>query len=1013
MRRSLLCLAAPVLASVVLGGPALSQPASGPVRPDSVQQPVFSMGQPMPVRPYVAGAGVWDRGADALGGELTVGVFKPFINPIVGVGLAVEGTVGYADGVTSGARALGSLRSVGLQVGAEVRFDERRTDLIVSLLPPVRRGGPFGQGGSLRLDWLPTRDHTLRLGLSVPVGSRWSGEGRPRRSTVPLPRAPRGARTLASEAFPPSVETALRLAARNAFWITAYSNAFRDNSGGNENEALAEFRTDLRAWRDSLGDAESGFPTFVGADAAYHDAVVQAFAAAVGPDHAAVVAAAARTALLDEVLLPYDRLLGQFKSHDSLLGFAPAAHDRFGTFLADTPGLDAEAQARAQNVLSGLVDIAEANRAWILNHWRGDSRLVWLPLQFALRPDEHDEQSELDALVARAVDRPFTSGNWVLPVNNTWFYRDLITSIHAARDYHVLWVHDIAGHDPIGRPDTVTSVVATVGYIDALTEAVERYGETRRIPSYVIFLDEKSFSATGAQDWLHLLEDPIGTRLSLPGNAAMRRTVREAQERLRAAVAASEPLQADAATQGRGWLRGIVKVNVNITFPSDYSFNSAKLVSWWPGMLPILPDELMRDHRKVAFYDLTERDPRRGMALLAGTGVGEQYASPTWEDRGVLTGGPSALGLKDAARALLLGQGVRPEEIPEPLRAQPFPDDYGALVAELDAQGADADALNVHNGVGFAPKQATVAQSVIYTLMPAGCVAYIPDSLWLSSFWAGQLTGAAFRGCDVRIIAPSLANAPSAGGSVMSRSRAIVSRLLAVQTEMQDVFAAGGGDLRVGIYTRESSVNDLPAVIREARAGYAATPFLHTEVPLPDSVWQAIATAPDRLDAGGFEAAGGIADVVDRLPKLHRKTQFIALKPVMQEIAREMDVATVRDGLIASASSTAQPGSVDLEARVAAAYPMVLRVALLPDSLRESAVFYSLIGSMNKDDRSLMLDGETLHITSGPWTMAQYPDFVLLLGRTTWVTEQSQIDALIPPYNGLTRRLGRLLRAVL
>ncbi len=786
MRRSLLlCAAALVLA-----------PTPSAQR-DSTH--IFSMGQPRTLHPYVAASGVLDHGDR--GGELTVGVFKPLLNPIIGVGLAAEGSIGYADGATASVRALASLRSLAFQIGAEYSLTDPRADLVLSFLPQIRRGGPFGQGGSLRVDWLPTRGASFRLGLTVPVGSRWAGEGRPAREAVPLPRAPRAA---PRPAVSPDVEATLRVAARNAFWMSAFTNAFEDNSGGDETAALVAFRGNIRAWRDSLGDAASGFPTFPAAEAEYHRAMALAFAQATGRADATGLAAAARQALLEDVLMPYDRLLGRPKKDDSLRGFMPAAHARFNVFLTAS-SLDAAAQGRARDVLSGLLDIAEANRAWILDHWEGDERLVWMPLQLALLPEEHDEQSELDDLVASAAGRPFSSGNWVLPVNNVRFYRDLVASLHAARDYHVLWVHDFAGHDAVGAPDSVAYSVATAGYLDALAGAAARYDSTGHIPTFLINLDEKSYAETGAKLWMDLLEDPMGHRVRLPArHAAMAEGIVGAQERLRAAVAGSARLQADAARHGPGWLENLMQVHVNITFPSDFSFRSSELVAWFPNWLQLLPDELMRDHRKVAFYDLTERDPRRGMALLAGTGVGEQYASPTWEDRGVLTGGPAALGLKDAARALLLAQGVRPDEIPLPLRALPFPADYAEQVAALDAEGADALAVNVHNGVGFSPKQASAAQAVLYTLMPAGCLIYVPDSLWLSAFWAGQLTGAAFRGCAVRVIAPALANAPSASDPVMARSRALVSRLLAVQTELQDVFNAAGGDLRVGLYTRES-----------------------------------------------------------------------------------------------------------------------------------------------------------------------------------------------------------------
>src|SRR6185503_11342080 len=116
--------------------------------------------------------------------------------------------------------------------------------------------------------------------------------------------------------------------------------------------------------------------------------------------------------------------------------------------------------------------------------------------------------------------------------------------------------------------------------------------------------------------------------------------LRERQRELRDAVAASARLQSEArAHGGEDWLRKVVKVHVSITQPSDFSFRSHRIVP----PLPFTPDNIVRDHRKVAFYDLDEQDPYRGAAIVMGVGIGEHYASATWEDRGYRLRGPAAL----------------------------------------------------------------------------------------------------------------------------------------------------------------------------------------------------------------------------------------------------------------------------------------------------------------------------------------------------------------------------------
>jgi hypothetical protein len=603
----------------------------------------------------------------------------------------------------------------------------------------------------------------------------------------------------------------------------------------------------------------------------------------------------------------------------------------------------------------------------------------------------------------------------VLPINSNWFTRDLISSLHAAEQYHVLWLHDYRGVNGVGAPDTIGFLVSARGYLDALTEAVRRYDERGTLPSYFIFLDQNGYETNRGRLWMTLLEDPLGPAPALPGrHPAMEAELRRTQRELRAAVAASPRLQREAQARGEEWLRSVVKVHVSVTYPADFSFRSSQLVSWMPSWLPILPDELMRDHRKIAFYDVTEQDPRVGRAIFSGTGVGEHYASPTWEDRGVVAVGPALIGLKDAAREQLLDQGFRADEIPPPLRPLPRPAGYDSLATWLEHAGADALALNVHNQVGFAPKHATLVQALLYTLMPAGCVIYVPDSLWLSGFWAGQLVGAAFRGCDVRIISPALANAPVPAKPVMARSRALVTRLFEVQELLQDVFAEAGGSFRIGLYTRTAPVDDLPAMLREMEAQFENNPFLHEEFPFSDAVYDLFTELPDFLSAGGFAAQPLVADIVKRQPQLHRKTQLLGMRAVLDEVAREMDAETMGRLLVDAAAGMARPDSVprDLPSQVRAAEPLLSRIELLPDSLQERSVLYALVGSMNKDARGMMLDGETLLVVSGKWGLVHYPDFALLAGRTTWLRDHEQLDELLPPYSTLNRWLGRLLRDV-
>jgi hypothetical protein len=185
-----------------------------------------------------------------------------------------------------------------------------------------------------------------------------------------------------------------------------------------------------------------------------------------------------------------------------------------------------------------------------------------------------------------------------------------------------------------------------------------------------------------------------------------------------------------------------------------------------------MPDAWMRDHRKIVFYDISEEDPYRGEAIFTGAGVGEHYANLSWEDRSLLVRGPAVLGLKAAAREILLKQGISNGRIPAVLQPRPRAPDYDARVAQsASSNPRSLRAMQLHNGTGFDAKHVNVAKAVLYTLMPAGSVIKIPDSLWNGTFWGSALLGCAAWRARLVIArrSPAFPPAPSARWCVRAR----------------------------------------------------------------------------------------------------------------------------------------------------------------------------------------------------------------------------------------------------
>jgi hypothetical protein len=559
------------------------------------------------------------------------------------------------------------------------------------------------------------------------------------------------------------------------------------------------------------------------------------------------------------------------------------------------------------------------------------------------------------------------------------------------------------------------------GYLKALTERVREFDRTGKLPVYMILVDLNYWEVNQGRLYTDLLQDPLRARPRLPKQDVAR--YRELQERteqalvtLREAVAGSKKLQDEAARRGQDWLRKYVSVHLNVMNPADFSYRTRRLI----GYLPIAPDTIVRDHRKIVFFDLTELDPGKGAALFGGVAVGEQYASPTWEDRAIRLAGPAALSLKDAARRYFKANGFTDETIPLPLRPLPKPADYDERVAALEAQGWTATAMQVHNDRGFAQKDASITSAVLYTLMPPGSLIVVPDSIWTHELWAAQLLGAALRGCSVYVISPAAKNAPSAGFPQLSRTREIWSRFIEAQQILGPEVAERGGGLRVGLYTREAGVNDVEAALEHSSRTFERYPFLKEDFPFPEEFYASLAKGAEFLASAGYVPAEDRlpTDAKTRSPKLHRKTQLFITRDALAAIARDPRTRDViagqtrfmaKQGIVFDATELAR-ARIDL-GTIFRPYLDVIRD--LPPAVREKTVMYMTVGSLNKDARGMMTDGEVLQVTAGPWAIWAVADMWALTGNTTWIESQEELDQLLPPYKQWQRRVGRWVRKVI
>ncbi len=1005
--RALCCGGAMALAPIIVSGQA----------GDSLEErgllPGRSIGQPPIWNAYLGAF----RGADGTGGSRPVvaflgGVHRAYTGATGGVlGFNVEPLLRVYPEVRAGARVMASSRAISLSAGWQHYVGTGRVETVFSWTTAVRRGGIVGHGSVLRLDWMPNGQQRWNGGFQVPLGVR-AGQTRPQATGISFPA---GRMTGTAPAPSRAVDSLLRELEESGRQMWWFMDGFPHIRGGSLRKSLPRFRERVVPLRDSILRARPGHPAgleFGEVSAHYHGALRAAFALVVGEASADRITRQARHAILEDIILPVDATLGRVKQDAPRLeGLRARAEERFGRWLADSGALDAEARAAA-------VAIARRYGAFVEGLYRRQatggarSRVTWIPPQFALLPGEHDEQGEIDALIERATLRAFTAENRITYVRSTEVQHEFLRTIRAAREYHVLWLHDFMGRR--GREvDAVGFGVTVDGYLAALIQAVRDFDRNGRLPTWIIFLDQHFYDLRDGRLWMNLLERPLDATASLAGaDTVMRDALRGRLDELRAAVSQSASLQAMARRLGgEAWLRSVIKVHVNITHPSDFSFRSNHIV---PG-IPWVPDNIMRDHRKLAFYDLREDDPNRGELLIAGAGVGAQYASATWDDRALLIRGPAGLEAKARARDLLAAHGIRGDDLEPALRISRGTRDVTPL-------GGDplnvAAALQVHNEPGFGSKQASVARAMLYALMPPGSLIVVPDPLWLSSEWAGMLVGAALRGSWVYVIAPSILNAPSAGMPQISTTHDLLAELLVMVETLEPVMTRAGGRLRVGIFTAKEDVNDVRAQIAEVSAGFRRSRVAQEAFPFPPALVAATDSLPLMLELPSFAPLQLAEDALLRLPQLHQKTQFFATReainrlvalPEWREIFLRVFAARIRQASIERDTAGAEAAA---RAYMATGVSMIERYRAGVGTPNTDVLYLSL-GSQNQDPRGMLLDGEATVLVSGVGAVVAVPDFYYMLARSTWITNVAQLRRFYPEVDNIRRRIGRFIRYAL
>jgi hypothetical protein len=155
-----------------------------------------------------------------------------------------------------------------------------------------------------------------------------------------------------------------------------------------------------------------------------------------------------------------------------------------------------------------------------------------------------------------------------------------------------------------------------------------------------------------------------------------------------------------------------------------------------------------------------------------------------------------------------------------------------------------------------------------------------------------------------------------------------------------------------------------------------------------------------------------VADVRDRRPLLHRKTQWIMGAEVLRPLAASPQMSAALGASLDVPRFGAPIAPHDDRLRMIAVQAMLELHESLSDSAAAAPLYFTT-GSINKNPRSMMVDGEVLGVVAGPWALEPLLDFLVLVGTTTWVRSLADVEEHLPPYSRQQRRLGRWLYPII
>jgi hypothetical protein len=375
-------------------------------------------------------------------------------------------------GLQKGRYSVGGTGSVyaelfGIQNGLE--YDTRRGKFLYRLGLDVvaRRAGLAHRGDRLRLEWVPA---TRTVQFGVTINSPWIKyrRNRPLLNHVPLlPVTPRKRPAADSSLYPADDVDRIVFLMRSMDRLLTPRLIFDINS----HRQIKKFDRNLAQLKEHLQTPDNAFPAM---DSSYHALLRRAFAHTAGGNESLghSLASTAERILLENLVIPVNQMFGQLKKPFNLSQFSEAALSAFWEYTDDLNGsLPDAGRSSAQAIFHTLVRTVETIADEDEDRW-DSKRLVWLPLNFGLRPDAWDTQTELNEIISKVLDRDFDDANHITYLHNDRGYYEFERLVRETEYYHVFHIHDVSGQHN-GAPDPISWRLVTDGYIESFVNAIE------------------------------------------------------------------------------------------------------------------------------------------------------------------------------------------------------------------------------------------------------------------------------------------------------------------------------------------------------------------------------------------------------------------------------------------------------------------------------------------------------------------------------------------------------------